>query len=269
MKKWNIMVIGAHPDDCEGGCGGTALKYRQAGCRVTFVSMTDGSAGHQTMKRGELAAVRAVEAETSAALVGADSVVLHHPDGALEASIPVREELLRLIRRISPDLIITHRLNDYHPDHRRTAELVQDSSYLVMVPAVCPDTPAMNFQPAIFFMYDTFRRPYPFAPDIAVRTDDVVSTKIQMFSCHKSQYLDFLPWMAHIQKSIPDDYKTADYPRDQVLALDGDAANACRAVLEKRYGAAAGQAIPYAEGFELSEYGSQLSTTEMEDRFPL
>ncbi len=58
MKQLNIMVIGAHPDDCEGGCGGIALKYIKEGSKVTFVSVTDGSAGHQTMDRKTLANVR-------------------------------------------------------------------------------------------------------------------------------------------------------------------------------------------------------------------
>ena len=65
MKQLNIMVIGAHPDDCEGGCGGIALKYIKEGSKVTFVSVTDGSAGHQTMDRKTLANVRREEAERS------------------------------------------------------------------------------------------------------------------------------------------------------------------------------------------------------------
>ena len=84
MKQLNVMVIGAHPDDCEGGCGGIALKYIKEGSKVTFVSVTDGSAGHQTMDRKTLANVRREEAERSAAVSGVKSIVLDHPDGLLE-----------------------------------------------------------------------------------------------------------------------------------------------------------------------------------------
>lgn len=266
MKKLNIMVVGAHPDDCEGGCGGTAIKYVREGCHVTFVSVTDGSAGHQTMDREILAKVRRQEAAESAKTAGIDSIVLSHPDGRLEADLEAREEMVRLIRRLRPDLIFTHRLNDYHPDHRNTSQIVEDSSYLVMVPAICPDTPALDYQPAIFFIHDSFERPYPFCADIAVAIDEVLEQKIRMTSCHRSQYSDFLPWMARKQGEIDENYEISRYPYDAIAGWDASTAEHCRSRLLARYGKE--NAIRYAEAYEMSEYGRQLSPDELEDYFP-
>lgn len=266
MKQLNVMVIGAHPDDCEGGCGGIALKYIKEGSKVTFVSVTDGSAGHQTMDRKTLANVRREEAERSAAVSGVKSIVLDHPDGLLENTLENREEMVRLIRNIKPDIIFTHRINDYHPDHRTTSQIVEDSSYLVMVPAVCPDVPALDYQPAIFFIYDFFRYPYRFHPDIAVGIDDVIDQKIQMTSCHKSQYRDFLPWMALKQGEIDSTYDIDNYARDAIVNWDRKVADECRQELDRRYGKS--ETFQYAEAYELSEYGSQIPESELEEYFP-
>lgn len=118
-KRLRILAIGAHPDDCDIKCGGSAILWAAAGHSVTFVSLTNGDAGHQTLGRDELAARRAAEAEAAAQVAGIDSYEVHAThDGALEATMARREDVIRLIRRHQPDLIITHRTNDYHPDHR-------------------------------------------------------------------------------------------------------------------------------------------------------
>ena len=266
LKKLNIMVVGAHPDDCEGGCGGTAIKYVREGCHVTFVSVTDGSAGHQTMDRKTLAEVRRKEAAESARIAGVESIVLSHPDGLLEAGLKEREEMVRLIRKIRPDVIFTHRLNDYHPDHRNTSQLVEDSSYLVMVPAICPDTPALDYQPAIFFVYDSFQRPYPFSPDIAVAIDDALAEKVRMTACHRSQYLEFLPWMARKQGEIDDAYEISRYPYDSIEKWDARVAMACREKLQERYGK--DKSVRHAEAYEISEYGREIPQDELGEYFP-
>lgn len=260
------MVIGAHPDDCEGGCGGTAIKYVREGSHVTFLSVTDGSAGHQTMDRKTLKEVRKKEAHSSVEPFGIESIVLSHEDGFLEANREAREEMVRLIRRCKPDLIFTHRLNDYHPDHRNTSQLVADSSYLVMVPAICPDVAALEYQPTIFFVYDSFKRPYPFSADVVVAIDDVIEEKIQMTSCHQSQYLDFLPWMARKQKEMDPSYDVSRYPSDAIKTWDAKTAEECRRKLLERYGSES--QIQFAEAYEMSEYGYQLTQEEIEEAFP-
>jgi LmbE family N-acetylglucosaminyl deacetylase len=268
-KSIRLMVIGAHPDDCDGSCGGLAIQYSALGRAVKFVSVTDGSAGHQSIGRQALAKIRREEAKNVAAAANIEYQVLDFPDGRLEVNLGSRETILRIIRLFNPHIIITHRPNDYHPDHRYTSQIVQDASYLVRVPAVCQDTPAMTFQPAIFFMSDEFKRPYPFSPDAVVSTDDVFEQKVKMVSCHKSQYFDWLPWMDSIQNSLPDHYDVSRYAYDCMNSNDSGTADRFRNLLISRYGVAKGSSIKYAEAYELSEYGAKPSSDEWNEYFPV
>lgn len=268
-KKLSVLMIGAHPDDCDTGCGATAIKLSREGHRVRFVSMTDGSAGHQSLGREELAAIRRREAQEAGAVAGIEYEVLGYPDGELEVTLESRSRTLRLIRAFDPDVIITHRTIDYHPDHRYTAQLVQDASYLVMVPNICPDTPALTHQPAIFFMSDEYKKPLPLKPDVAVRVDDVYEQKLRMVSCHRSQFFDWLPWMARVRGVIPQDYDDSRYAKRCVDLSDAYVANTHRRLLLGRYGADAGAAVRYAEAFEISEFGGSMDRQAINECFPL
>ena len=135
------MMIGAHPDDVDICTCGITKRLVSKGCIVRFVSMTTGNAGHQTMRGEELIKTRAAEAQKSAAYLGATYEILPFDDGRLTPSLEARETLMRTIRNFKPDVIFTNRACDYHPDHRATGQLVQDCSYLMGVPAICPDTP--------------------------------------------------------------------------------------------------------------------------------
>lgn len=138
------MMIGAHPDDVDICTCGITKRLVSKGCIVRFVSMTTGNAGHQTMRGEELIKTRAAEAQKSAAYLGATYEILPFDDGRLTPSLEARETLMRTIRNFKPDVIFTNRACDYHPDHRATGQLVQDCSYLMGVPAICPDTPVLR-----------------------------------------------------------------------------------------------------------------------------
>src|SRR5881227_2244682 len=140
-QRLRILVIGAHPDDADIKAGGTAAQWCNLGHAVRLVSLTNGQAGHQTMSGPPLARRRRAEAQAAAAAIGATYEVLDHPDGELDDRLAYRHEVVRLIRGFRPDLVITHRSTDYHPDHRFAGLLVQDAAYLLTVPAICPDMP--------------------------------------------------------------------------------------------------------------------------------
>ena len=236
-RKIKVLCIGAHPDDCDIRAGGLTAKLTRAGHEVMFVSATDGSAGHHEMDRDGLRARRRGEADAVEKLLGIRYLTLANLDGDLEPTLKNREEMIRIIRSFSPDVILTHRPNDYHPDHRSTGVLVQDSSFTLLVPLIVPDTPAMREAPCIMFMYDRFSRPYPFTPDVAVATDEVIDTILNAPSKEEARRL------------------AADYRRRD----DARVADECRALLKKEYGDERGGAVQYAEAFEVSEYGSTLS----------
>ena len=148
------MMIGAHPDDVDICTCGITKRLVSKGCIVRFVSMTTGNAGHQTMRGEELIKTRAAEAQKSAAYLGVTYEILPFDDGRLTPSLEARETLMRTIRNFKPDVIFTNRACDYHPDHRATGQLVQDCSYLMGVPAICPDTPVLRKTPTILYWAD-------------------------------------------------------------------------------------------------------------------
>src|SRR3954454_24311741 len=181
-----VLVIGAHPDDADIKAGGTAARWCALGHVVRLASLTDGRAGHQTMHGPRLAERRRAEAQAAAAVIGAAYEVFDHPDGELDDRLEYRLEVIRLLRTFRPDLVITHRPGDYHPDHRFAGLLVQDASYLATVPAVCPDTPHLQGSPVILYFSDAFRKPSQFEPHVVVDVEDELERLVDMLHCHTS-----------------------------------------------------------------------------------
>lgn len=251
-----IMVIGAHPDDPE-ACGGTTVKLAREGHIVQFVSVTNGQSGHHEMMGHKLVATRYDESQEAKKRLGIDSyVILDNNDAYLTTDIHARESVMRAIRGFAPDIIITHRPNDYHPDHRNTSQLVQDCSYLVRVPNFLPGTPIPAVMPVIFYMSDNFMKPTPINPEIVVDIDDVVDIKLSAFDAHTSQVYEWLPWIHGRLEQVPKDpvarlefLRTAYYPRWETTA------NRFRDKLVEKYGAERGNEIKHAEAFEACEYG--------------
>ena len=134
MSKKRIIYIGAHPDDADIMFGGTATKLCKAGHIVKFLSVTNGDTGHHSLSRAETAKRRKEEARCSAKVCGLLEYEVMDNNCGLEPSVANREKVLRVIRKFAPDLVVTHRLSDYHPDHRATAQLVLDTAYIVTVP---------------------------------------------------------------------------------------------------------------------------------------
>jgi LmbE family N-acetylglucosaminyl deacetylase len=124
----SLLVFGAHPDDCEYSAGGLAALWTARGGRVLLVSLTNGDAGHQTLGGGTLARIRRAEAQAAAGVIGAEWLVLDHRDGELLPTLDLRRKVISLIRDFKPDLVLTPRPYDYHPDHRAAAILVQDAA---------------------------------------------------------------------------------------------------------------------------------------------
>jgi LmbE family N-acetylglucosaminyl deacetylase len=265
--KLRVIAFGAHPDDCDDKFGGTAAKFAKAGHAVKFVSVTNGDAGHQTEGGGGLAKRRYAEAQESARRLGiAEYQVLDNHDGELLPTLEVRRQIIRAIRQWNADVVLAPRPNDYHPDHRYTSVLVQDAAYMVVVPNVVADTPALRRNPVFLYFEDGFEKPAPFRPDVAVSIDDVWETKIKGLDAHVSQMYEWLPWVDGRLDQVPKDAVA----RKQWLtgARAGRVSPALRAALEKRYGAEQGERVRHAEAFELCEYGRRPSLDDLEKLFP-
>lgn len=262
----NIIVFGAHPDDSELQVGGTAVKWVQKGHRVKFVSVTNGDAGHQDHTRLELARIRKAEAANADKILGVTTEVLDNHDGELVPSLAVRQQIIRLIRKWDADMVITHRPNDYHPDHRNTALAVQDTAYMVIVPKVCPDTPPLKKNPVYLYTADGFQSPEPFRPDVIVPIDDVFSQKVCALHAMPSQFYEWLPWTSQSLDSVP---KSNDERRAWLeKQMRGWLGNSFRAETEKMYGKAALENAKTAEAFQVCEYGGRPDRKQLRNLFP-
>jgi LmbE family N-acetylglucosaminyl deacetylase len=263
-----LLILGAHPDDADYHAGGLATFYRQAGHVVKMVSLTNGDAGHHRIRGEELAHRRRDEARAAGAVLGASYDVLDHHDGELLPTLENRREIIRLIRTFRPDLVLTHRPNDYHPDHRYTSQLVQDAAYLVTVPPIVPDVPHLARDPVIAYLGDEFQKPYPFQPCVVLDVDAVFDRIIAMLDCHRSQFYEWLPYNLGHAQAVPDD----DDERRACLASWIGArmrrtADRYREHLVRRYGSERGGKVQYAEAFEACEYGAPLDEAAVERLF--
>jgi LmbE family N-acetylglucosaminyl deacetylase len=262
----NIIAFGAHPDDCDIRAGGTAAKWAALGHRVRFVSVTNGNSGHQTETRAALAVRRKAEAREAGRRIGVEYIVLDNPDGELLPTLEAREQIIRQMREWKADLVLGPRPNDYHPDHRYTGVLVQDAAYMVTVPHMVPDVPALRKNPVFMYFQDGFQKPAPFQPDVAVAIDDVHEKKIDMLDAHVSQFYEWLPWHAGILDKVPSDAAA----RRAWLASqrEGRISPAVRTALERRYGMEKAAAVRQAEAFEVCEYGTRPSEDDIRRLFP-
>jgi LmbE family N-acetylglucosaminyl deacetylase len=260
-----VIAFGAHPDDCDEKAGGLAALYAAAGHRVKFVSLTNGDAGHFAEGGGVLAKRRRAEAIEAGRRIGIEYEVLDNHDGELMPTLEVRREIIRLIRAWKADIVLAPRPNDYHPDHRYTGVLVQDASYMVTVPNLVTDTPALRKNPVFLYFSDRFTRPQPFRPDIVVAIDNVFDKKIDMLDAHVSQMYEWLPWHDGLLDQVPKD------PAARKVWLAQQRPSrvnpAWREALEKWYGPQAAS-VHHAEAFEITEYGRQPSEEEIRRLVP-
>ncbi|HSA01942.1 MAG TPA: PIG-L family deacetylase, partial [Candidatus Paceibacterota bacterium] len=185
-----IICFGAHPDDCEIKAGGTAALFAERGHKVKFVSVSNGDIGHWREAGGPLAQRRLAEVKKTAQILGIETEVLDIHDGEVMPTLENRRMIVRLIREWQADIVMSHRPNDYHPDHRYSAILVQDAAYMVTVPFFCPDVPPLKSNPAFFFFQDDFQKPTPFQADVVVNTDSVLEKKLQAMAALESQFYE-------------------------------------------------------------------------------
>jgi LmbE family N-acetylglucosaminyl deacetylase len=267
-----VLMVGAHPDDCDLCAGGTAALWRARGDEVKFVSVTNGSAGHHLTSGQPLAARRREEARRAGAVLRIEYEVLDHADGCLEPTLACRLEMIRLIRRFKPDLVLTHRPWDYHPDHRYTSVLVQDSAYMVTVPAICPDVPSLATNPVLAYFHDDFRKPCSFQADVAVDVDSVMELKWEMIHAHTSQFYEWLPSTDGTAAEVPaanDDRARREWLRRRWSPRLEAVAGRHLEALAFTYGMDHASDVEFAEAFEISELGSRPAREALRKLFPL
>lgn len=265
-----LLILGAHPDDAEYHAGGLAAIYRRLGHDVKMVSVTNGDAGHYQLRGQVLATTRRAEAHASGDVIDAPYKVWDFHDGKLEPTFDVREQIIREIRTYKPDLVLTHRPNDYHPDHRAVGQAVQDASYLVTVPPIVPDAPALMKDPVVAYLNDLFTKPTPMEPHVVLDVTGELDTIVQMLACHRSQVFDWLPYNEGVLDQVPDDDDAKfAWLRDWYIDKIKPFAERYRDAIIATYGQERGQAIEHVHVFEVSEYAAPLDDAARRRLFPM
>lgn len=264
-----VLFIVAHPDDAEFSAGGTLRQYSRGGHEVRVISVTNGSAGHATLRGPQLVERRSRESWASARIGEFKYQILNRHDAQLEPSNALRDELIGHIRTFDPVVVFTHRPYDYHPDHRTVGTMVQDASYLVTVPAVLPRAPAIPAAPLILFFEDGFTKPLPFEADVAVSIEPTIGDKVAMLDCHVSQVYEWLPFNQGRVHEVPaGEDARREWLGAQVRERAEATAAAHRPLLKSLYGTKAGKQVKYAEAFEVCEYGRAMTAELRDEVFP-
>jgi LmbE family N-acetylglucosaminyl deacetylase len=264
-----IIAFGAHPDDAELKASGVAAQWAAAGHKVKFVAMTNGDVGHFGTAGGPLARRRTAEVKECARILGIETDVMDIHDGELVPSLENRKAMARLIREWQADIVMGHRPYDYHPDHRYTGVLMDDSAVVVVAPFFVPDTPPTRRNPVFMYYSDGFQDPKPFTASIVVGIDDVAEKKWACVSAMPSQFGDEDSWQGRTLANVPKgDRERAAYLLDIVKKRNIAIADLYRDRLVALYGAERGKKVQYAEAFQLGQYGRQASVDELKAMFP-
>lgn len=180
-KKRKALIIGAHPDDPETGCGGTMLMLRKAGWEVVSVYLTKGHGGIEGKSHDEAATIRTQEAIEACKILEAHPIFMTQIDGNAEVTKARYAEMQELIAAEKPDIVFTHWPIDSHTDHRVCSTLVYnawrrlDYSFELYYFEVMSGTQSQLFQPTDYVDIST-----------------VANQKQTACLCHKSQNMETL-----------------------------------------------------------------------------
>jgi len=183
----DILVICAHPDDAELGCGGTLIKHAKMGHKVGIIDMTMGEMG--TRGTPELRIKESLDAAKILGLTIRENLKL--PDTKLKVTEEFQLKIIEKIRKYRPKIIITNAPNDRHPDHGNGAELVISSAWLsglTKLETIGEDgLPQKAFRTEKVYQFIQYKL---FEPDFVVDVSKYTQQKMDAIMCYKSQFYD-------------------------------------------------------------------------------
>lgn len=203
MKSWketqNILVILAHPDDPEFFCGATLAKWISEGHQISYLLLTRGEKGiNERFNPGsveEIIKIRKQEQANAANILGIHRIIyLDEPDGYLVSSLYIRRKVVKIIREVRPDIIVTCDPTNYylrdtyinHPDHRAAGQIVVDS--------VFPAVQNLAFYPDLIIKDNLFPHKVkeiwlslPFKPNFTIDITKFWPQKLEALHAHVSQ----------------------------------------------------------------------------------
>lgn len=184
--KLDILAFAAHPDDVELSCSGTLIKHIRAGYKAGIVDLTAGELG----TRGSTA-IRQQEAARASALLGISvRENLGLKDGLFNVDEPNRLEVVKMIRKYRPEIVLANAVRDRHPDHGRASKLVSEACFLSGLPKLVTELNGQvqqSWRPKAVYHYV---QDYQLRPDLIVDISDFMEQRLEAIRAYASQFYD-------------------------------------------------------------------------------
>lgn len=184
--KLDLLILAAHPDDAELGCGGTIAKHLATGKKVGIVDLTRGELG----TRGS-AEIRDAEAAEAAKILGLTvRENLRLADGYFQNVKSDQLKVVEAVRKYQPEIVLANAIFDRHPDHGRASELIYDACFLAGLPKVETQHDGNGQQawrPKAIYHFIQSRS---ITPDIVVDVSEHWDVKMKAVLAYKSQFFD-------------------------------------------------------------------------------
>jgi bacillithiol biosynthesis deacetylase BshB1 len=184
--KLDILVLAVHPDDAELGCSGTILKHIAEGKKVGIIDFTRGELG----TRGT-AETRDTEAADSAAILGLHAREnLRFKDAFFKNDEAHQLEVIRMIRKYQPEIVLSNALQDRHPDHGRAGDLANDACFLSGLSKIITQQDGVEqeaWRPRLVLQYI---QDHYIKPDVIIDITPYIETKIKSIQAFKTQFFN-------------------------------------------------------------------------------
>ena len=227
--KIDILAIGVHPDDVELGCSGTIAKHIALGKKVGILDLTLGELG----TRGS-AELRTKEANEAAKILGVSfRTQLKMKDGFFENNEEHQKQIIEIIRKHQPEIILCNAINDRHPDHGRASKLTSDACFysgLIKIETIVDGKKQTAWRPKAVYHYI---QDHYIHPDLVIDITDFMEIKHKAIMAFSSQFFD----PNSKEPETPISSKAFIETLNSKMALWGRAIG-----------------VPYAEGFTVERY---------------
>ncbi len=182
--KLDVMAIGAHPDDVELSCAGVLISEKSKGKTTGIIDLTQGELG----TRGT-AETRSEEAKVAAGILAVDvRENLQMADGFFQNDQAHQLQIVQILRKYQPEIVLCNAPEDRHPDHGRGARLVEEAAFLsglLKIETMQDGVPQQPWRPKFVFNYiqDRFLQ-----PDFVVDISEVFETKLESIKAYGTQF---------------------------------------------------------------------------------
>lgn len=261
QQPLRVMVIFAHPDEGEIYAGGVTALYTKLGHQVKFMSLTNGDAGHYSMKPEDLVKRRYKEAMKAKEILGLSAYeILDYHDGVLTNTEEIRRKVAGSIEEWKADIVFTfYPAKGGHNDNMNAGWIVREASEQL-------DPKKM---PVFMYMRDFHTVDFSYIPDIAINIDEVWETKLASCGAHESQVIEANPKAEGVLKEVlGSKEKQAEFLFHNTIPFSIARPDNLIAI-QKWYGKDIAQNVTFVEEFEIAEFGRQPNDKEVFELFPM